>query len=72
MEVTEIFRLIDGYLALSLLLWMLMQGLQRFDRITSDKDQFTKEILTNQQANNAKLMDLLEDLCHVEPKSTKS
>lgn len=72
MEITEIARLVDGYIALTILFWFVLQGLQRFDRIVTEKDLFTKEILTNQQANNAKLMDLLEDLCHVEPKPPKS
>lgn len=71
MEVTEIVRLFDGYMALGLLFWIVTQGLIRFDKIVSEKDQFTKEILTNQQANNAKLMDLLEDLCNVQSKPAK-
>lgn len=71
MEMAEIIRLFDGYLALALLFWIVQQGLQRFDRITTEKTEFTEKILTNQQANNAKLMDLLEDLCHVQPNTPK-
>lgn len=71
MEMAEIVRLFDGYLALALLFWIVQQGLVRFDKLVNDRDQFTEKILTNQQANNAKLMDLLEDLCHVQPSTPK-
>lgn len=63
MDVTEIIRLFDGYMALGLLFWIVTQGLTRFDRLASEKDTFTKEILMKQQENNARLMTLLENVC---------
>lgn len=68
MDTTEIIRLFDGYVALGLLFWIVTQGLTRFDKIATDKDNFTEKILTQQQANNAKLMDLLEELCNAKSK----
>lgn len=64
MDATEVIRLFDGYLALGLLFWIMTQGLTRFDKLASEKDQFTKEILTRQQENNARLMTLVENVCH--------
>ena len=63
MEITQVLSMFDGYLALGILFWLVMQGLTRFDKLAADRDLFMADILKNQQENNRQLMMLLEVMC---------
>lgn len=73
-NIETIVGAVDSLVALALAVWMLIQGLQRFDRMQQEygqrmaqmqdkNEQFTRTVLQQQQQNNDQLMSLVSTLC---------
>jgi hypothetical protein len=63
MEVVEILKAVDGYVALAVAVWVIQVGLARLEKTDERYNGFVTTVLNQQQANNQSLADLVKDLC---------
>lgn len=63
MELLEILKAVDGYVALGVAVWVIQIGMSRMDKLTDQYNGFVTNVLTQQQTNNQSLADLVKDLC---------
>jgi hypothetical protein len=70
----EILTKVDGFAALAVALWVLIQGMRRFDTMQDSSNEridtilqrhesFTKQVLEASAARNDQLMSLVSTLC---------